>query len=226
MIERRFNTHPHHLYAARRRIRYLGRCLGSSSPDAPPTLRRRRGVFSFPPHPTRPGGTDDRHDDEGEDPARGRGARTAVGDRRPLARHRASLFGRRRRSAPRLGPRGAHGRKAGRRASLETARDARLHRGARRDDRRPGGRDVEGRPRRDLPVGLAGRGRREPRRTDVPGPVALPGELRPGSGPPAEQRADARGPDRVVRGPRHPSASADRRGRRSRVRRSASTRSS
>ena len=58
-------------------------------------------------------------------------------------------------------------------------------------------------------------------RTDVPGPVALPGELRPGRGPPAEQRADARGPDRVVRGLRHPSAPADRRGRRGRVRRRA-----
>ena len=73
-------------------------------------------------------------------------------------------------------------------------------------------------PRGHLPLGLAGRRRREPLRPDVPGPVALPGELRPGRRPPAEQRADARGPDRVVRGPRHPAAPADRRGRRGRVR--------
>ena len=49
---------------------------------------------------------------------------------------------------------------------------------ARRDDRRPGRADGARRPAGDLPLGLAGRGRREPRRPDVPRPEPLPGEQR------------------------------------------------
>ena len=43
---------------------------------------------------TRPhaGGTDDRHDDEGADPPRGRGARAPVGDRSAVARDRAAVL--------------------------------------------------------------------------------------------------------------------------------------
>ena len=45
--------------------------------------------------------------------------------------------------------------------------DAGLHRGARCHDGRSGGRDAEGRSRGDLPVRLAGGGRRQPLRADV-----------------------------------------------------------
>ena len=142
-----------------------------------------------------------------------------MGDRSAVARHRTSVLRRGRRPAPRLDPRRAHGRPARRGATLGAARQTRLHRGARCHDRWPGRRDAEGRSRGDLSFGLAGGGGRQPLRTDVPGPVALPGELCPGRRPPVEQCADARRPDRVVRGPRHPAAPADRRGCRGRVRR-------
>ena len=51
----------------------------------------------------------------------------------------------------------------------------------------------------DLPVRLAGRRRREPRRPDLPGPEPLPGQLRAGPRPPDQQRPAARRPDRRTR---------------------------
>ena len=86
-----------------------------------------------------------------------------------------------------------------------------LRRRARRDDRRPGGADGQGRPAGDLPVRLAGRGRREPRRTDLPRPEPLSGEQRACAGPAAQQRAPARRPDRARRGQRRPAATGLRR---------------
>ena len=58
------------------------------------------------------------------------------------------------------------------------ARRGRVGAGARRDDRRPGGADGEGRPQGDLPLRLAGRGRREPLGQHVSRPEPLPGEQR------------------------------------------------
>ena len=93
---------------------------------------------------------------------------------------------------------------------------------ARRDDRRPGGADGEGRPAGDLPLGLAGRGRREPLRQHLPRPEPLPGEQRPRPRAPDQQRPPARRPDRPRRGRRlGPLAGADRRRRRGRLRRAA-----
>ncbi len=62
---------------------------------------------------------------------------------------------------------------------------------------------VKAGPEGDLPVGLAGRRRRQHRRRDVPGPVAVPGELGAGRG---AQRINntlrARRPDPPRRGQR------------------------
>ena len=49
---------------------------------------------------------------------------------------------------------------------------------ARRDDRRPGRADGEGGAEGDLPLRLAGRGRREPLRQHLSRPEPLPGEQR------------------------------------------------
>ena len=72
----------------------------------------------------------------------------------------------------------------------------------------------------DLPLRLAGRGRREPRRPDLSRPEPLSGKQRPGARQADEQRAAARRPDRRGRGPRRALlARADRRRRRGRLRR-------
>src|SRR6266852_5715946 len=95
-----------HPDAARRSIRSLGRGPGlSRSPDAPPTLRPRRRVFSFPSGPREPTkeDRDDREDDD--DPPGGTGARTPVGYRTSLARRRATVLRGRRRAVARLGAR-------------------------------------------------------------------------------------------------------------------------
>ena len=52
---------------------------------------------------------------------------------------------------------------------------------------------------RPVPVGLAGGGRRQPRRAGLPRPVPVPGRLRPVAGGSPQQRADAGRPDRVER---------------------------
>ena len=94
--------------------------------------------------------------------------------------------------------------------------------GARRADGRPGGADGQGRPRGDLPLGLAGRGGREPRGQHVPRPEPLPRQLRPGARAADQRRAPARRPDRARGGRRLDAlARADRRRRGGRLRRPA-----
>ena len=75
-----------------------------------------------------------------------------------------------------------------------------LRRRARRAHRRPGRADGQGRPEGDLPLRLAGRGRREPRRAHVPRPEPVPGEQRAGAREADQQRAAPRRPDRLRRG--------------------------
>ena len=119
-------------------------------------------------------------------------------------------------------PRRAHARADRGRAALAAADDGGLRRRARRAHGRPGGADGQGRALGDLPLGLAGRGRREPRRPDVSRPEPLPVEQRAGARAPAEQRAAPRRPDRVVGGRRQRRlARADRRRRRGGLRRPA-----
>ena len=114
------------------------------------------------------------------------------------------------------------------RRGAERLWDLRQHRGlhqrARRDDRQPGRAAGARRPQGDLPVRLAGRGRRQPRRADLPRPEPLPGQLGAGCRPPDQQRADARRPDHA--GPKSGSddirlVRADRGRRRGRLRRRA-----
>ena len=108
------------------------------------------------------------------------------------------------------------------RAALAAARRPRARRRARRHDRRPGRPDGAGGPAGHLPVGLAGRSRREHRRRRLPRSEPLPGEQRPGRRPAPEQRAAPGRPDRLVGGARrHLLARADRRRRRGRLRRRA-----
>ena len=64
--------------------------------------------------------------------------------------------------------------------------------------RRPGRADGQGRPEGDLPLRLAGRGRRQPRRR-LTRPEPVPGEQRPPDRAADQQRAAARRPDRMVR---------------------------
>ena len=100
---------------------------------------------------------------------------------RPLTRHRATYRRGRRRCAARS--RVEHTLAAtGRRAALGAPARGAVRRRARRADRRPGRADGEGRPEGDLPLRLAGRGRREPRRPDLPRPEPLPGEQRARAG--------------------------------------------
>ena len=75
---------------------------------------------------------------------------------------------------------------------------------------------------RDLPVGLAGRRRRQHRRRDVSGPEPLSGQCRPGTVPPHQPHLPARRPDRAFRRRRQDRlVRAYRRRRGSRLRRSA-----
>ena len=124
----------------------------------------------------------------------------------------------------RLDPRRAHPRHARRREALAAAdagrRPCRSVGGA---DGRAGDADGEGRPARDLPLRLAGRRRREPRREHVPGSEPLSGEQRAGSRAPNQQCVAQGRPDPVRRGRggRHRLSRPDRRRRRSRLRRRA-----
>ena len=65
----------------------------------------------------------------------------------------------------------------GARAPLGAAPRRAVRQRARRADRQPGGADGPRRAEGDLPLGLAGRRRRQHRRPDVPGPEPLPGQL-------------------------------------------------
>ena len=69
----------------------------------------------------------------------------------------------------------AHAGAARRRAPVVADDDQGPRASARRADRRTGRRDGQGRPAGDLRLGLAGGRGREPRRADLPRPVALPG---------------------------------------------------
>ena len=150
-------------------------------------------------------------------------ARPRLGRSRPLERDRPRLHARGRGPAPRLAPDRAHARPARRREALAAARRGGLRRRARRPHGRPGGADGEGGPEGDLPLRLAGRRGRQPRRGRLPRPEPLPGQQRPGDGEAAEQRAHARRPDRVGRGQDRPGRlpAPDRRRRRGRLRRPA-----
>ena len=168
------------------------------------------------------------------DPDRGR-APARVGREPALGRRPPRLHRRRRHRPARPGPRGAHARPARRREALaghpaEHRHGVRAAGGpavvgrARRPHRQPGRAAGARRPEGDLPQRLAGRGRREPQRPDLPRPVALPGELGAGRRAPHQQRAAARRPDRAGhRGAdrHHRLDGADRRRRRGRLRRSA-----
>ncbi len=118
--------------------------------------------------------------------------------------------------------RGAHPRAAGRDAAVAAAAHPTGHPRPRCPDRQPGRPDGPRRARRHLPVGLAGRGGRQPLRPDLSRPEPVPVELGAGRGPAHQQRAAAGGPDRAqLRRRGHRLAGAHRRRRRGRVRRSA-----
>ena len=128
-------------------------------------------------------------------------SRAGLAHRPALVRRGPAVRRRGRAAAARHGPGGAHTGPARRRAAVDAAARAGLRAGSRRAHRRPGRAEREGRPRGDLPVRLAGRRGRQLGRADLPGPVALPGRLGAEGGPPDQQRAAARGPDRAQRGP-------------------------
>ena len=92
---------------------------------------------------------------------------------------RASSAPTRRRRGPsaRLGAGRAHARQARRRKALAERQQRAVRQLARRADRQPGDAAGQGRPEGDLSVRLAGGGRRQRRRRNVPGPVAVSGEL-------------------------------------------------
>ena len=93
---------------------------------------------------------------------------------------------------------------------------------ARRRHRQPGDAAGARRPARDLPVGLAGRRRRQHRGRDVSRPEPLSGQRRPGAVPPHQPHLPACRPDRALRRRRQDRlVRADRRRRGSRLRRSA-----
>ena len=100
-----------------------------------------------------------------------------LGGKSALERHRARLHGRGRRAAARLAAHRAHARAARRGKAVEADQRRAVRQHARRADRQPGDAAGEGRPEGDLPVGLAGRGRRQHRRRNVSRPVAVSGEL-------------------------------------------------
>ena len=126
----------------------------------------------------------------------------ATGPRPPLERDRARLRGRGRHPAARLAPDRALARPPRRREALAPARRGGLRRRARRAHRRPGRADGEGRTEGDLPLRLAGRGGRQPRRpTSTPTRASTP-RTASRDGAPPEQRAAARRPDRVGGGQR------------------------
>ena len=143
-------------------------------------------------------------------------------DERSLVGGRTPLRAGRRRAHPRPLPHRAHAGAPRRRASMAVAALRGLRRRARRADRSAGRPDGEGRPEGDLPLRLAGGGRRESLRPHVPGSEPLPGEQRAGAREADQQRAPASRPGRLRRGQeRHLLARAHRRRCRSWLRRSA-----
>ena len=127
------------------------------------------------------------------------------------------------RASGRVVPHPPHAGRDGRRPAVASAEDRAVRADAGRADRQPGGAAGEGRAEGDLPVRLAGGGRRELRRGDVSRPVAVSGRLGAEGGAQHQQRAAPLRPDRPVRGRqgRHLLDGADHRRRGSRLRRPA-----
>ena len=150
-------------------------------------------------------------------------AQEGLGGESALERHRAQLHGGGRRPPARLDAHRAHARAARRREAVEARQRRALRQHAGRADRQPGDAAGEGRPEGDLPVGLAGRRRREHRRRDVSGPVALSGQLGAAGRAADQQHVHARRPDPAHgrQGATIDYLRADRRRRRSRIRRRA-----
>ncbi len=141
------------------------------------------------------------HGHEWQQPLASRGrSPSPFSARRPLVRDRAALHGRGRRAAPRLRPRRADARAARRRAAVGAHPPPAGRAVARGDDRQPGGPAGQGGPRGDLPLRLAGRRRREPRRPDVPRPEPVPGRQRPPRRAAHQPGADPRRPGPPRRG--------------------------
>ena len=139
-----------------------------------------------------------------------------------LRRHHAALWRRGRRAAARLAAHRAHAGAARRRTAVAAAAHPTLRARARRAHRQPGGADGARRPGGDLPLGLAGRCRRQFRGPDLPRPEPLSGGQRADRGAAHQPRAAARRPDRALRGHGRPRlVRADRRRRRGGVRRPA-----
>ncbi len=142
-----------------------------------------------------------------------------LADQSPLARNRAPLHGRGRRAPARHHPRssirslGSWPEKLWRYAARKAVRQR-----ARRADREPGDAAGQGGPRCDLSVRLAGGGRCESLRPDVPRSVAVSGRLGAGGGPAHQQHAAPRRRDPSRRGRRFDRlVQADRRRRRGRL---------
>ena len=86
----------------------------------------------------------------------------------------------------------------GRDTALAAAEDRAVCADARRADRQPGGAAGQGGAAGDLPVRLAGRGRRQHGGPDVSGPVAVSGGFGAECGAADQQRAAPRRPDRRI----------------------------
>ncbi len=138
----------------------------------------------------------------------------------PLARHSASLLGRRRRAIARHGARRALAGAPGRGKILEAAARGTRGRRSRLRDRQPGRAGGAIGTQGYLLLRLAGRRRRQQRRRDVSGPEPVSGRLRAEDDRAHQQCAAAHGPDpRARRRRRHRLAGAHHRGRRGRFRR-------
>ena len=151
-----------------------------------------------------------------------RAAGRGVGGRPALGRCQADLHRRGRRQAARHGRRRADAGPPRRGAAVEVVAHQEVRPVPGRHHRQSGGADGPRRPRGHLPVRLAGRGRRQPGRPDLPRPEPVPGQLRARSRPADQQRAAARRPDRPQhRQDRDRLPGADRGRRGGRLRRSA-----
>ena len=139
-----------------------------------------------------------------------------------MERDRTHALGRGRDRAARLDHRRAHPGAARRRTPVVALDDQGPRPRPGRAVRRAGRRDGQGRPERDLRLRVAGGRGREPRGSDLPGSVALPGEQRAEPGPKDQQRAPAGRPDRLGGwGDGHLLDGSDRRRRRGGLRRAA-----
>ena len=158
------------------------------------------------------------------DELRSRSSKTqeGLGGKFSLEGHQARLQRGRSGPAARVGAHRAHAGAARCRETLEARQRAAVRQFARRDDGQPGDAAGEGRPEGDLSVGLAGGCRRQRRRRNVSGPIAVPDQLGTDGRETHQQHLRARRPDPAHgRQRRHRLLCADRRRRRSRFRRRA-----